>query len=267
MGKYNGYSRPYNYQPAPTTASSLSVTINQNNAPTNESPPYISSPIAHPTGGPKKIPRPNVPPPIAPSAPPDYDNDGYQFNSNPMWLDRFVRRENRGMFRLCLFEAMLALVIFGGGIWCARDTPDYCPYYSPIWTSIFYIINAIVGSIAAKRGSLKLYMSHLTLSMIALAMCIVSGIISAKNWVAVGTYTHPKISRNHAFCLIGQHDASRISYIFSHMDKYDFSGCLFSLKVGIAVNSTQFVVAAIEAFLNMLSVMLCMKRTCSSPKY
>uniref|UniRef100_A0A0N4ZTZ8 MARVEL domain-containing protein n=1 Tax=Parastrongyloides trichosuri TaxID=131310 RepID=A0A0N4ZTZ8_PARTI len=263
MGKYNGYSRPYSYQPAPSAAPSLSVTINQNNAPSNEASPYATSPVSPPN----KVPRPTIPPPQAPSAPPDYDGDAYQSHSNPMWLDRFVRRENRGMFRLCLVEAMLALVTFSGGVWCAKDTPDYCPYYSPIWTSCFYIINAIVGSIAAKRGSLKLYMAHLSLSMLALAMCVVSGIISAKNWVAVGTYSHPKISRNHAFCLLGQHDASRISYIFSHMDKYDFSACLFSLKVGVAVNSTQFVIAAIEAFLNMLSVILCMKRTCSQPKY
>jgi hypothetical protein len=26
-----------------------------------------------------------------------------------------------------------------------------------------------------------------------------------------------------AFCLLGEHDARRISYIYSHMDQYDFT--------------------------------------------
>uniref|UniRef100_A0AC35TM54 MARVEL domain-containing protein n=1 Tax=Rhabditophanes sp. KR3021 TaxID=114890 RepID=A0AC35TM54_9BILA len=261
MGRTNGYSRPHGYPAAYAPMPAMNININQNNG--------VTSPVLSENGG--KVPRPSCPPPSAPSihsAPPQYDDDDcYQHGSNPMWLDKFVRRENRGMFRLCLVEFLLAGVIFGLGIWCASDTPEYCPYYSAIWTSIFYIANAVVGSVAAKRGSLKLYMAHLVLSMIALAMCIISGIISARNWTAVGYYSHPKVGRNHAFCLLGQHDASRISYIFSHMDQYDFGGCLLHLKIGIAVNSTQFVFAGLEAFLNILSVLLCMKRTCSQPKY
>lgn len=62
----------------------------------------------------------------------------------------------------------------------------------------------------------------------------------------VGTYHHPRIERDEAFCLLGQHDAPRISHIFSHMDRYDFGHCLYQLKVGIAVNSVQFVVACIQ---------------------
>ncbi|TKR67891.1 hypothetical protein L596_023969 [Steinernema carpocapsae] len=200
------------------------------------------------------------PPSHPPPPPPSYSQPEY----NPMWLDRFPRRENRGMFRLCLVEAMLAMVIMGGGIWCYRDTPDYCPYYSAIWTSFFYLLNSAVGSAAAKMGSMRLYLAHLVLSMISIMMCLVSGGLSARNWAYVGTYSHPKIAREHAFCLLGQHDPARISYIFKHADQYDFGKCLFELKVGVAVNSVQFVVAAIEVFLNFLSVILCMKRTCAT---
>jgi hypothetical protein len=67
-----------------------------------------------------------------------------------------------------------------------------------------------------------------------------------RNWALVGTYHHPRIERDQAFCLLGEHDAARISYIFSHMDQYDFRKCLFELKIGVAVNSVQFVISAIE---------------------
>lgn len=97
------------------------------------------------------------------------------------------------MFRLCLVEAMLAIVILGGGIWCYRDTADYCPYYSAIWTSALYLINAVVGIAAAKIGTVNLYMGHLVLSLICISMCAISGGLSARNWDLVGTYHHPRI--------------------------------------------------------------------------
>ncbi|CAI2348992.1 unnamed protein product [Caenorhabditis sp. 36 PRJEB53466] len=239
--KYGGGYRPYGYTPAPAAPATMEITINQNSAQSSASPSRY--------GGASSLPRRAAPPSAPPPPPPEYcvpDQPGF----NPMWL--------------CLVELMLAVVILGGGIWCYRDTSDYCPYYSAIWTSAVYIINAIVGSTAAKVGSLNLYMAHLTLSLVSVMMCLISGGLSARNWALVGTYHHPRIDRDEAFCLLGTHDTSRISYIFSHMDKYDFAKCLWQLKVGVAVNSVQFVVAAIEVFLNILSAILCMKRTCTS---
>ncbi|WKY02691.1 hypothetical protein Q1695_016168 [Nippostrongylus brasiliensis] len=252
--KYPGYPH-YGYAPAPT-APSMEITINQGAAAPTKN--YQSAPT--PAGS---LGRPAISaPPIPPPPPPSY---GYQHPAyNPMWFDRFPRRENRGMFRLCLVELMLAVVILAGGIWCYRDTSDYCPYYSAIWTSVIYVVNSLVGSAAAKIGTVNLYMAHLVLSLVAVMMCLISGGLSARNWALVGTYHHPRIDRDEAFCLLGTHDATRISYIFSHMDKYDFAKCLWQLKVGVAVNSVQFVVAAIEVLLNILSAILCMKRTCTS---
>uniref|UniRef100_A0A914RL91 MARVEL domain-containing protein n=1 Tax=Parascaris equorum TaxID=6256 RepID=A0A914RL91_PAREQ len=224
------------YIPAPT-APKLEVTINQNCGDTVSNYSGSRSPSRPPLG-------PPPPPPTGceyaqPTAP----------VYNPLWIDRFPRRENKGMYRVALVEAMLAVVILGGGIWCYSDTPDYCPYYSAIWTSVVYLMNAVVGSFAAKVGSINLYMAHLVLSLISIMMCAVSGILSARNWALVGTYQHPKINRNQAFCLLGEHDAPRLSYIFSQMDQYDFKACLFELKVGVAVNSVQFVIACIEGIL------------------
>ncbi|VDM47913.1 unnamed protein product, partial [Toxocara canis] len=196
-------------------------------------------------------------PPIGPPPPPPGSGSEYAQPTapfySPLWIDRFPRRENKGMFRVALVEAMLAVVILGGGIWCYTDTPAYCPYYSAIWTSTVYLLNAIVGAVAAKYGSINLYMAHLVLSLISIMMCAISGILSARNWALVGTYQHPKINRNQAFCLLGEHDAPRLSYIFSQMDQYDFKACLFELKVGVAVNSVQFVIAGIEGILCLIS--------------
>jgi hypothetical protein len=61
---------------------------------------------------------------------------------------------------------------------------------------------------------------------------------SCSNWHLIGTYKPPQWARGRqlinpkadeeqmyrAFCLLGEHDAPRISYIYSHMDAYDFSG-------------------------------------------
>ncbi|EYB94967.1 hypothetical protein Y032_0165g37 [Ancylostoma ceylanicum] len=243
----------YGYSAAPT-APSMEITINQNGA-DSKNPYQAPGPVGR--GRPPLSAPPHPPPP-----PPSYG--GYEHPAyNPLWFDRFPRRENRGMFRLCLVELMLAVVILGGGIWCYLDTSDYCPYYSAIWTSVIYVVNSLVGSAAAKIGSINLYTAHLVLSLVAVMMCLVSGGLSARNWALVGTYHHPRIERDEAFCLLGEHDATRIRYIFSHMYKYDFAKCLYQLKVGVAVNSVQFVVAAIEVFLNILSAILCMKRTCT----
>nr|CDJ93521.1 Hypothetical protein CBG13276 [Haemonchus contortus] len=253
MGKEYKYGPgyQYNYAPAPT-APTMEITINQGAS--SEKGPY-------PSAATRGRPPVSAPPP-PPSLPPSY---GYEHPAyNPMWFDRFPRRENRGMFRLCLVELMLAVVILFGGIWCYRDTSDYCPYYSAIWTSAVYVLNSLVGSAAAKIGAVNLYMAHLVLSLVAVMMCLISGGLSARNWALVGTYHHPRIDRDEAFCLLGTHDASRIRYIFSNMHRYDFEHCLWQLKVGVAVNSVQFVVAAIEVFLNILSAILCMKRTCTA---
>uniref|UniRef100_A0A7E4ZYG0 MARVEL domain-containing protein n=1 Tax=Panagrellus redivivus TaxID=6233 RepID=A0A7E4ZYG0_PANRE len=232
------------YHPTPS-APSLDITINQNGGGGSPSP-YATS---------RRQPPMHAPPP-----PPTYSSSHY---SEAMWIDRFPRRENRGMFRLCLVQTLLSAVVLGGGIWCYRSTPAYCPYYSAIWTASIFLLNSVVGSLAAKIGSPNLYIAHMTLSLVSIMLCVVSAILSARNWDLVGTYQHPRIDRNSAFCLIGQHDAPRISHIFSHMDKYDFGQCLFELKVGVAVNSVQFVVSVIVAFLNMLSFFMCLRRACS----
>lgn len=68
----------------------------------------------------------------------------------------------------------------------------------------------------------------------------------------IGTYRHPKIDRNEAFCLIGEYDASRARYILTEMNRYDFKHCLFQLKLGIGINSVQFIIAIIEGLIFIL---------------
>lgn len=78
-----------------------------------------------------------------------------------------------------------------------------------------------------------------------------------RNWTLIGTYQHPVIGRDEAFCLTGEHDVSRLQYILKNLHRYDFKRCLYQLKVGVAINSIQFVVACIEG-------MACMQL---SPRY
>ncbi|KAK6745176.1 hypothetical protein RB195_011724 [Necator americanus] len=184
--KYGGYH--YGYSQAPT-APSMEITINQNGADSAKNPYQTPGPIGR--GRPPLSAPPHPPPP-----PPSYG--GYEHPAyNPLWFDRFPRRENRGMFRLCLVELMLAVVILAGGIWCYQDTSDYCPYYSAIWTSVIYVVNSLVGSAAAKIGSINLYMAHLVLSLVAVAMCFISGALSARVITFILAYKLKKKSYHH----------------------------------------------------------------------
>uniref|UniRef100_A0AAF5PS35 Tetraspanin family protein n=1 Tax=Wuchereria bancrofti TaxID=6293 RepID=A0AAF5PS35_WUCBA len=167
------------------------------------------------------------------------------------------------MFKVALFGGIIAAFMLAGGIWCLYDSSPYCPYFSAIWTSIVFIVNALVGIVAAKRCTVNLFVAYLVLSLISVMLCAISATISARNWSLIGTYQHPKIDRNEAFCLIGEYDASRARYILTQMNRYDFKQCLFQLKVGIGINSIQFIIAIIEAVLNFLSSILCCKQICT----
>ncbi|KAI1702733.1 CD20-like family domain-containing protein [Ditylenchus destructor] len=166
---------------------------------------------------------------------------------------RFFKPENRIMLRLCVVELLLAAIMMAGGVWCVKKVSNYCPYHSGIWTSAFFLVNALLGIAASGFATVNFYVAHLVLSLISVVI----------NWNLIGTYHHPKLSRDHAFCLLGEHDASRISYIFSHMDQYDFKKCLFELKIGIAVNSVQLILTVVLALLFAVSATLCMKRICT----
>ncbi|VDM96023.1 unnamed protein product [Thelazia callipaeda] len=153
--------------------------------------------------------------------------------------------------------------MLAGGIWCVYDAPGYCPYYSAIWTSVSYLVNSLIGTIAGKRATINFFVAYLVLSLVCMMMCTVSAAISARNWQLTGTYQHPKIDRNQAFCVIGEHDIPRLRYIFTQVNRYDFKQCLFQLKIGIAINTLQFIVAIIQAMLCFVSSIMCCKRICT----
>ncbi|KAM3724902.1 Myosin-binding protein C, cardiac-type [Dirofilaria immitis] len=167
------------------------------------------------------------------------------------------------IFKIALFEGLVAAFMLAGGIWCLCDSSEYCPYYSAIWISIVFIINALIGIITAKCCSINFFVAYLVLSLISLMLCTISATISARNWFLIGTYRHPKIDRSQAFCLIGEYDTSRMRYILMQMNRYDFYQCLLRLKIGIAINSIQFIIAIIEAILNFISSVLCCRYMCT----
>jgi len=267
--------RMYNgnvYQSAPTMPS-LEININQHN-PSPVVSPYQVSSVQQSHSLPEKRSLPTSAPPPPPNQPPGFANapprnpmysSTYNYptsDAGGFFIDKFPRRENRGMFRLCLIEFLLAIFVFGGGIWCARENALYCPYYSAIWTGSIFLLNAIVGSVASKVGTHNLYLTHLVLSVISIILCVIGCVLSARNWMLIGTEGHPTVKPYDSPCVIGFHDANRISYIFSHMDRYNFRECLWSLKAGLATNSIQFVLTAVLAILNIVSVAFCLRRTC-----
>ncbi|EFO16336.2 hypothetical protein LOAG_12171 [Loa loa] len=171
-----------------------------------------------------------------------------RISRNENGKSRQLRRyDTNMMFKIALFEGIIAIFMLTGGIWCLYDSFAYCPYYSAIWTSSVFVVNALVGIAAAKRCIVNLFVAYLVLSLIALMLGAISATISARNWFLIGTYQHPKIDRNQAFCMIGEYDATRMRYILAQMNRYDFRQCLFQLKLGISINSIQFIIAIIEA--------------------
>ncbi|VBB34276.1 unnamed protein product [Acanthocheilonema viteae] len=84
------------------------------------------------------------------------------------------------MLKVALFKGLIAAFMLAGGIWCLYDSPEYCPYYSAIWTSIIFVMNALVGIAAAKRCTVNLFVAYLVLSLISLMLCAISGVISAR---------------------------------------------------------------------------------------
>nr|CAD2208689.1 unnamed protein product [Meloidogyne enterolobii] len=247
------------YNAAPS-APSLEININQNNpSPCQSSidgytPTPISSPIT------KSIRRPpNLPPPPPPSAPfleNEYSTANYLINDNKRregWRqlgrnasiravkageairNRFSNERNWAIFKLSLCELLFSTILLSLGIICVCKTKEFCPYYSAIWTSIIFILNSFIGLITSKTNFVDHYITHLILSLISIVLTFVGGTISLINWQLIGTYKqnnergrqliNPKADEEQmyrAFCLLGEHDSRRISYIYSHMNEYNF---------------------------------------------
>lgn len=84
------------------------------------------------------------------------------------------------MFRLCVIELVLASCVLLAGVWCARANKGYCPYYSGIFTALIFLLNALVGGVAARLSTHRLYIAHLTLSIISLMVCIIGCVLAAR---------------------------------------------------------------------------------------
>ncbi|KAI6241570.1 hypothetical protein M3Y99_00316600 [Aphelenchoides fujianensis] len=274
-GKQNGEvasQRSYGgniYHAAPSMPT-LEISINQHNPPPMASPYQVSSISDHtPTPPAKRNPPLTAPPPPPiprspqPARNPTYShNNHYNYPESDHWINRIPQRKNLVMFYLCLIQLILAAVVLAGGVWCSQENTEYCPYYSAIWTAVVFIINSAVGLVAARIGAEKAYLGHLALSCVSFMLCIAGCILAARNWFLVGTYSHPTISRNDAYCILGEHDAPRVSHIFSHMEKYNFRQCLYAVKVGLAVNSIQFVFTLFIGILEFVSALMCLRRLC-----
>ncbi|KAI6235677.1 hypothetical protein M3Y95_00076800 [Aphelenchoides besseyi] len=255
------------YHSAPSMPK-LEISINQHNPPPMTSPYHVSDVTDHspPTKRNPPLQAPPPPPISQPSRNPTYSaNNTYSYpKSESNWKNGVSRWEYRTMIFLCMLEFVLALVICLLGVWCSRENAEYCPYYSAIWTSIVFLVNSVVGIVAAKLSAHKIYLAHLILSLVSIMLCIIGCILSARNWFLIGTYHHPTISYYDAYCVIGVHDTNRISHIYSRTAHYNFRQCLFALKTGLAVNSIQFLLTAFIAILNLATASYSLRRACNN---
>jgi len=157
--------------------------------------------------------------------------------------------------------------LFSLGTLCARTLAAYCPYYSPIWTAGFFFLSSVVGLVAAKSGVNKTkttYIVHLIATVVAVVVSGIGILLAAKNWMQIGTLDHPMLKREHVLCLLGEHDPGRIRHIELHMGNYNFSKCLLDLKFGLALNTLQAVITAVLALLQLVSMFLSLRITCSN---
>ncbi|KAI6214853.1 hypothetical protein M3Y94_00317200 [Aphelenchoides besseyi] len=215
----------------------------EHNPPPMTSPYHVSDVTDHspPTKRNPPLQAPPPPPISQPSRNPTYSaNNTYSYpKSESNWKNGVSRWEYRTMIFLCMLEFVLALVICLLGVWCSRENAEYCPYYSAIWTSIVFLVNSVVGIVAAKLSAHKIYLAHLILSLVSIMLCIIGCILSARYY--------------DAYCVIGVHDTNRISHIYSRTAHYNFRQCLFALKTGLAVNSIQFLLTAFIDYRFLLS--------------
>jgi hypothetical protein len=65
------------------------------------------------------------------------------------------------------------------GILCACKTREFCPYYSAIWTSAVFLVNAGIGLAASKLDTADFYVAHLVLSLASFALSAIGAVISA----------------------------------------------------------------------------------------
>ncbi|KAI6201160.1 hypothetical protein M3Y96_00812200 [Aphelenchoides besseyi] len=162
----------------------------EHNPPAMTSPYHVSDVTDHSPSTKRSPPlQAPPPPPISqPSRNPTYSgNNTYSYpKSESNWKNGVSRWEYRTMIFLCMLEFVLALVICLLGVWCSRENAEYCPYYSAIWTSIVFLVNSVVGIVAAKLSAHKIYLAHLILSLVSIMLCIIGCILSARTEVENG---------------------------------------------------------------------------------
>lgn len=105
-------------------------------------------------------------------------------------IQRFFKMKNWNLFKVCFAQIIISGksfyrldkiylgIIFFSWLWCRNKvTEEYFPYYCPnilaLIISSLFILNGLIGIWTAKRNTIKLYTTHLVLSIISSVFCII----------------------------------------------------------------------------------------------
>uniref|UniRef100_A0A914IBT0 MARVEL domain-containing protein n=1 Tax=Globodera rostochiensis TaxID=31243 RepID=A0A914IBT0_GLORO len=145
-----------------------------------------------------------------------------------------------GLFCTAFAQFCISALLLAAGIWCLREANDFCPFYSALWASVFFIVNGVVGMVTAKLDTQHLHVANLVLSLVAIVLAVAGGVIAARN------------CKGH-LCLIGDFERW-------YRDEPPFDKCFFQLKLGIAVNGVQVVLSGLLVCFFIVSAILCAKK-------
>uniref|UniRef100_A0A183BPK0 MARVEL domain-containing protein n=1 Tax=Globodera pallida TaxID=36090 RepID=A0A183BPK0_GLOPA len=197
--------------------------------------------------------------------PQTYQPVSVQLSENPHYTEPNVWCGFRSIYCLGLFctafaQFCISALLLAAGIWCLREASDFCPFYSALWASVFFIVNGVVGMVTAKMDTQHLHVANLVLSLVAIVLAVAGGVIAARNWLVIRLYTDKSgkntqilDSKGH-LCLIG--DFGR-TYRGGELP---FDKCFFQLKLGIAVNGVQVVLSGLLVCFFIVSAILCAKK-------
>lgn len=142
------------------------------------------------------------------------------------------KSQHKWMFCAAVFELFFGLLAWSIAITCAvvPSLQVYFPLYTGCWTTSFYVINAIIGIIAAKRGTPNFFVAHIVFSVLSIVCSVILATLSIINWYNAGI---KDIVQN--FCIVSKFDQAAFRLLW-HQDKYDYDYCLYSFKLGVTMN-------------------------------
>lgn len=146
------------------------------------------------------------------------------------------KAQHKWMFRVALFEFLFGITALSISLTCAIEPGlrYYFPLFTGCWTTPFYVINAIVGIIAAKRGTANFFVAHIVFSVLSVVCSIILIVLCILNWQNAGRGKMvPNIDNN--YCYFYEHEYPKLTKL-NVLNGFDYEQCMFNFKLGVTFN-------------------------------